>query len=82
MLEKRKDDLTKQFHFRTDRIIDDSGLFFFYTREGTMEGPFKDTTEAGIQLENYIKARLPEQGVTAKPISIGCIELFEVPQPA
>ena len=64
MAGKRKDDPRTQPHIRTDRMVEESGLWFFYTREGTIEGPFGDRIEAEIQLEHYIKV----------------LELFEVNQ--
>ena len=51
---KRKDDLEKQARFRTDRIIQHDGKWFFCTREGTIQGPFVDHLEADYQLKMYI----------------------------
>ena len=51
---KRKEDLEKQARFRTDRIIQHDGEWFFCTREGTIQGPFVDQFEADYQLKTYI----------------------------
>jgi hypothetical protein len=53
---KRKDDLEKQAHFRTDRMMNHNGKWFFCTREGTFQGPFEDQLKASYQLKSYIKA--------------------------
>ena len=36
-------------------MITENGKWFFFTREGTIEGPFDDALDAEIQLEQYIK---------------------------
>ncbi len=51
----RKTDKYSRTYFRTDRFIQESGKWFFYTREGTLEGPCDDMMAAKIRLENYIK---------------------------
>ena len=52
---KRKNDLEKQARFRTERIIQHDGKWFFCTREGTIQGPFVDHLEANYQLKRYIE---------------------------
>ena len=56
MEDKRKDDLEKQARFRTDRMIEHNGEWFFCTREGTIQGPFADQLSAAYQLKMYIDA--------------------------
>lgn len=51
---KRRSDTKTQPRFRTDRFVEEGGKWFFFTREGTMEGPFEDMIEATIRLEKYI----------------------------
>lgn len=41
--------------YRTDRIVSEGGKWFFFTREGTMEGPFRDRIICMNQLDTYIK---------------------------
>ena len=53
--EKRKDDLEEQVRFRSDRMFKHNNKWFFYTREGTIEGPFEDQLEARHQLKIYIE---------------------------
>jgi hypothetical protein len=36
-------------------MVQEGGMWFFYTREGTIEGPFDGQLEATIQLDKYIK---------------------------
>ena len=33
----------------------DDGAWYFYTREGSIEGPFGDEAEAAMRLEAYVK---------------------------
>jgi hypothetical protein len=56
MAAKRKDDPRTRPVFRTDRMVKEGGKWFFYTREGTTEGPFDSEIEALNQLDRYIKA--------------------------
>ena len=52
---KRKDDQNNQVCFRTDRMFEDSGRWYFKARNSTVIGPFKDALEASTQLEVYIR---------------------------
>ncbi len=52
---KRKDDLKTQTRFRSDRIFEHNSEWFFYTREGTIEGPFKQQLEASHHVKIYIE---------------------------
>ena len=52
---KRRDDLEKKTRFRSDRIIEHRGKWFFHTREGTIEGPFEDQLEASCQVKIYFE---------------------------
>ena len=51
----RKTDKHERTHFRSDRFSEENGYWFFYTREGTIEGPSASLTDAKIRLDNYIK---------------------------
>jgi hypothetical protein len=43
-------------YFRsTSRIFQDGGLWYFYTREGTVEGPYGAKRQAERMLESYIQ---------------------------
>ena len=33
----------------------DGGQWYFHTREGTIEGPFRDSVEANNRLDSYIR---------------------------
>jgi len=65
MSRKRRDDPKIPQVYRTDRMVIEGGNWYFYTREGTLEGPFDGEIEAYNQLQQYIKAvtsgLLPEQ---------------------
>lgn len=52
---KRKDDPRTRPVYRTERFVEEGGKWFYYTREGTLEGPFDGKIEAEIQLHKYIK---------------------------
>jgi hypothetical protein len=54
MVAKRKTDYRTHPHFRSERFVEEGGGWFFYTREGTMEGPCEDMIEASIRLEKYL----------------------------
>jgi hypothetical protein len=41
--------------FRPDRFFQERCQWYFYTREGAIEGPFQQKKEAENRLENYIK---------------------------
>ena len=52
---KRRDDLEIKTRFRSDRINEHRGKWFFHTREGAIEGPFEDHFEASHQVRIYIE---------------------------
>ncbi len=55
MAAKRKTDPRTRPVYRTDRMVKEGGKWFFYTREGTTEGPFDSEQEATAQLEQYLR---------------------------
>lgn len=55
MASKRESDSVAVSVYRSDRIVSENGHCFFFTREGTIEGPFRDKVVYLIQLEIYIK---------------------------
>jgi len=69
MAAKRKDDPRCRPVYRSERIVEEAGQWYFYTREGTLEGPFEDRQDAELQVEAYIRVMnsglLPEQQDTA-----------------
>ena len=48
------DPLNSRSRFRTERIVNDGGEWYFLTREGSVEGPFRSHEEAERRLETYI----------------------------
>ena len=54
MLARRQDDDNAATRFRSDRLFEDDGAWYFFTREGSIEGPFRDQGEAGSRLDTYI----------------------------
>ena len=56
MAARRKDDgPMSRTRFRTDRIINDNGKWYFLTREGSVEGPFECQADANDHLAVYIR---------------------------
>lgn len=49
-----KDPKSKTF-FRSERMIQHAGQWFFSTREGTMQGPFDSHDKALKELEEYVR---------------------------
>lgn len=52
---RRKDDATVYAKFRSERFTQQHGKWYFFTREGTVEGPFDYRRAAENRLEDYIK---------------------------
>ena len=55
MTEKRKTDFKPQTRFRSGRFFKDGEKWYFNTREGTLEGPFEERTEAEDRLKEYVR---------------------------
>lgn len=55
MFGKRAQDSTDATHFRSSRVTTINGLFFFSTRENTLEGPFFTRTDAERETQLYVK---------------------------
>ena len=41
--------------FRTQRMFESGGRWYFYTREGSMEGPFETMLDAKERLDVYLE---------------------------
>ena len=70
--DKRETDAKASFHFRSNRFFQNGGRWYFETREGTVEGPFTEKTDAERHLEAYIRIeRLgilsPDCGLSLEP---------------
>lgn len=50
---RRTDPPSARSHFRSNRLLEDSGRWYFSTREGTLEGPFEDRISAQKALAAY-----------------------------
>ena len=56
MSARRKDDpLESRSHFRTDRMVQERGNWYFLPGEGTVEGPFACRRDALENLDRYIR---------------------------
>jgi hypothetical protein len=55
MLSKREQDPQTAVHFRSDRVSRVNGMYFFSTRENTLEGPFFSKEDAERETEAYIR---------------------------
>ena len=64
---RKDDDPVSRTRFRTDRIVQDGGRWFFLTREKTVEGPFNCRADAIDQLEVYIE--LAANGMLESPLT-------------
>ena len=53
MNEKRKDDNEEHVWFRSPRVFQNQGQWYYSTREGTFEGPFIDEARTREKLEAY-----------------------------
>ncbi|NQX88018.1 MAG: hypothetical protein HRT77_05095 [Halioglobus sp.] len=51
----RKTDSSGRKWFRCARFFQEDGDWYFYTREGTIEGPFEVREQAEARLEQYVK---------------------------
>jgi hypothetical protein len=66
MADKRKDDCTDTTYWhRADRIFEIEGSWFFYTREGDIEGPFASEVGALHRINVYIQIVSPELRIPA-----------------
>ena len=62
---RRKEDLpTTRIWSRSERLFEEGGSWHFYTREGTVEGPFSSKFRALDALDTYI--RLIQAGLSSK----------------
>jgi hypothetical protein len=52
---QRKDDKRQEAHFRTNRMFQENGAWYFKTRDDGAIGPFEDELTASTQLEVYIR---------------------------
>ena len=56
MASKRADDPdTNRSWFRSDRLVEEAGQWYFLTREGTVEGPYDSKVEAMEKINLYAR---------------------------
>ncbi|MAT94392.1 MAG: hypothetical protein CME59_17570 [Halioglobus sp.] len=55
-LKRKGDPQGGRTHFRSDRIQQEGGKWYFSTREGTLEGPYDTVYRAQEALQAYITA--------------------------
>lgn len=60
---RRRDDAGRQTWYRSDRMINDNGQWYFCTRESTIEGPFETKADAALGLRKYIRLKQLEAGI-------------------
>lgn len=58
----RRNDTEDKLHFRSDRIACENGLFYFTSREGVKEGPYKSRAQAEIAASLYASEQLSLTG--------------------
>jgi hypothetical protein len=81
MSTQRSTDATSKTRFRTDRFFCDKGLWYFSTRENTVEGPYATRKSAEQYRETYLTlmrlapaldvALEPLDGDTTQPLQGG-----------
>lgn len=54
----RQSDSVDRLHFRSERVSCENGLFYFTTREGTQEGPYRTHQQADVAAAIYIRDHL------------------------
>ncbi len=55
MTRRKTDSLQSGSKFRTERMVENGGRWYFYTREGSMEGPFETRMDAQERLHVYLE---------------------------
>ncbi|MFT4823995.1 MAG: hypothetical protein ACI9DH_000779 [Halioglobus sp.] len=55
MTRRREDGPASSSQFRTERMFESAGHWYFYTREGSTEGPFESRLDAQERLDVYIE---------------------------
>ena len=55
MADVRRSDKAPKKWFRSSRFFKQEGKWYFYTREGTMEGPHSNLERAEERLQEYIR---------------------------
>lgn len=74
MSKRRKSDSEFKQWFRSDRFFQNERKWYFDTREGSVQGPFENKSEAQYSLEKYVKmveaAVLPNEkgGLRLEPL--------------
>lgn len=68
---RKDDDPISRTRFRTDRMVEDGGRWYFLTREKTIEGPFDCRADAIDQLEVYINLAVNGMLVSPSAYALG-----------
>ncbi len=55
MTRRQEDGPASRSNFRTERMFQSAGRWYFYTREGSTEGPFESQLDAQERLDVYIE---------------------------
>lgn len=55
MFGQRAEDPHPATHYRSERISAINGQYFFYTREGTLEGPYVTRVDTQREINLYIQ---------------------------
>ena len=69
MLNKREQDPETAVHFRSGRVSRVNGMYFFSTRENTLEGPFFTKEDAERETDAYIRRMQAIQLASHEPPS-------------
>ena len=83
MARKRVEDFGRQSTwYRSDRMIEQDGKWYFQTREGNIEGPYNTRLEAANALDVFIQAKSlgllsSESELSLTPLE-GCRQALEL----
>lgn len=69
MFGKRSQDSNPTLHYRSDRVSLVNGLYFFSTRENTLEGPFSSRTDAERETEAYVQRMIRAKAERQSPLN-------------
>jgi hypothetical protein len=73
MSSRRLDDpLESRSRFRTKRVVQDGNGWYFLTREGTIEGPFRTEKDAKEQLDMYVRMAIHD--MLPEPSNLSLVE--------
>ena len=68
MFGQRRVDPTPGTHYRSERVSAVNGQYFFFTREGTLEGPYFTRVDAEREIGSYIRRMIQASQLAASRV--------------